>query len=72
MLSTVSVTSPLAALQSAVLEYYQAKHYTMPQAIFQMLSCVEDALLHPDDPGYIELMHALFSIVVEEYVLWKV
>lgn len=59
----------LADLRQLVMDRYQVKG-VIPEAITQMLPCVDDAL--EDGEGwYVEFMYALFSIVVEEYILWR-
>jgi hypothetical protein len=67
-MAAVKIISPayglLAELTVAVLHYYQARG-PMPSAIAEMLPCVGDALASHDD-DYIELMHALFSLALED------
>ena len=62
--------SRLEALRAAICDYYLSTDRTMPEAIILMLPCVEDAI-EDGECSYVELMYALFSKAVEEYVLWR-
>lgn len=67
----VTILSPaygnLAALTVAVMDYY-CERGPMPPEIAQILPCVGDALASHDD-DYIELMHGLFGIALENVML---
>jgi hypothetical protein len=60
----------LESLMAAICDYYLTSERTMPIEIAQMLPCVQDAI-EDGTPWYVELIYALFSIVVEEFVLWR-